>query len=331
MRTRTNTAETGGRTLVVTGDDFGLTHGVNRGIVYAHLHGILTHASLIATAPFVAEAIDLALRTPSLSLGVHLLLVDGAPCLRAKRIPTLANDGWHLRSTPGAFVRDWCLGKIDPMDVERELRAQIERVLCAGLRPTHLDSHKHLHMWPPIFHLVVRLSRDYDIPAVRVAVEQPVVTLLREHLHDRLLRGQAIDNLLMAPLGWLDRQALSTSGVQPIWFVGRVHTGLLTFDRLERLVGRLKPGRSELMTHPGFVDEHLTAARTRLREEREHDLRLLCAPAVPAMLQEAGIDLAEGPVPRIVSAQTEDARQPAVAIPPGTTRDGTDKRGQDIC
>jgi predicted glycoside hydrolase/deacetylase ChbG (UPF0249 family) len=331
VHTRTDTPEHGKRTLVVTGDDFGLTPGISRGIVHAHLHGILTHTSLMATAPFVAEAIDLALQTPSLSLGVHLLLVDGKPCLRASKVPTLVNDLRQFQPTAGAFVRDWCVGQINPTEVERELRAQIERVLSSGLRPTHLDSHKHLHMWPPIFHLVVRLAQEYGIPAVRVAAERPAVTLLREHLHDRGVRSQAIGNLLMVPLAWLDRLALPTSGVGSLWFVGRVHTGRLTVDRLKRMVGRLPPGGAELMTHPGFVDAHLASANTRLRQEREHELQLLCAPAVLALMQEAGIELAEGRVPRNVSQRTEDAPQPVPAALPDTNRDDPDKQGQDVC
>jgi chitin disaccharide deacetylase len=285
------------RRLVVTGDDFGLTPGVNRGIVYAHTHGVLTHASLMATTAFTADAIDLALGTPSLSVGLHLVLVDGRSCLPSGSIASLVDAGGRFRPTAGEFVRDWSLCRIDPDEVEHELRAQIEHVLAAGLHPTHLDSHKHLHMWPPIFQTVVRLACHYEVPAIRIPVERPVLGLIGWNRHERPARAQAIANALTAPLAWLNRLTLDRKGLDVAFFVGRVHTGLLSLERLKQTLERLPPGRSELMTHPGFVDGHLARVRTRLRDEREREVALLCARETREVIERAGVVLA-GPAGR---------------------------------
>jgi chitin disaccharide deacetylase len=283
------------RTLVVTGDDFGLTPGINEGIVQAHRRGILTHSSVMAAAPFAPEALQLARETPSLSLGVHLVLADGRPCLPPHRVRTLVDGDGRFRPTAGAFVRDWIASAIDAADVERELRAQIETVRRSGRKPTHLDAHKHLHMWPPIFDIVARLADESGIRAIRVAVERPILGLAIENRTDRPAFSQSIDNAMMAPLGWMAWRSLARRGIAPTWFLGRVHTGLLTPARLERAFQRIPPGRAEMMTHPGLVDEQLSFVRTRLRAEREHELALLCAPETRALLRQAGVELARAP------------------------------------
>jgi predicted glycoside hydrolase/deacetylase ChbG (UPF0249 family) len=281
------------RTLTITGDDFGLTPGINRGIVVAHTRGVLTHASLMATAPFAADAIRLARDTPSLSVGVHLMLVDGAPCLPGRLVPTLVDGGRHFRPSAGAFVRDWVLARLNVIEVELELRAQIERVFAGGVRPTHLDSHTHLHMWPPIFEIVARLALEYEIPSIRLALERPLLRLVIETAGDPVARHHAVHNLSMAPLAWVDARMFAPWKQRPAAFAGRTYTGMMTPERLARVIARLPAGDSELMTHPGYVDEHLASVRTCLREERERELEILCAPSTRALLERECVRLAE--------------------------------------
>lgn len=279
------------RTLAVTGDDFGLAPGVNAGIVHAHLHGILTHASLMAGARFAAAALRLARQTPSLAVGVHLVLADGRPVLPARRAATLVDVHGRFRPTAGEFVRRWVAGRVNADEAESELRAQIEWLLEAGFRPTHLDSHKHVHMWPPVFRIVARLAQEYGIPIVRLSIEKPIGRLVVENRSDPEALRQAAQNLLMAPLAWVNRRALARHGLAPSWFLGRVHTGLLSVRRLERALARVPPGRAELMTHPGYVDETLTSVKTRLRVEREAEVALLCAREAREAVVQAGFRL----------------------------------------
>src|SRR2546427_10055734 len=144
------------RTLIVNGDDFGLTSGVNAGILHAHERGILTSASVFANAPATEEALELARRTVTLGVGCHLTLVDGAPLLPPSQVPSLAPDGL-FRATWWAFISAMVGRRVALREIERELTAQIDRVTSAGVRPTHLDSHKHVHAYPPAFETVSRL------------------------------------------------------------------------------------------------------------------------------------------------------------------------------
>src|SRR5262245_1440462 len=136
------------RALIVNADDFGLTPGVNAGILDAHTRGILTSASMFANASATDHAIQLARRTPTLGIGCHLALVDADSVLPSSRLRTLAPDG-RFRPTWRAFIADALAGRIAVHEIEQELTAQIGRLIDAGLRLTHLDGHKHVHVFPP--------------------------------------------------------------------------------------------------------------------------------------------------------------------------------------
>src|SRR6185312_4059140 len=117
--------------LVVNADDFGFTRDVNAGIVEAHRNGILTATTLMATGNAFDDAVRLALEAPSLDIGCHLVLV-GAP-------------GFPL--TIPQLVRAVALGRID---IYTKLSERVRRIVDAGLSPTHLDTHKHTHLLPPV-------------------------------------------------------------------------------------------------------------------------------------------------------------------------------------
>src|SRR5262245_22573007 len=119
------------RRLVVNADDLGLTVGVNDGIFDAHEQGILTSASLLANAPATADAVRRARSHPALGLGVHLALVDGVPVLPPGRVPTLVEDDGRFRRSWKPFIAACLGGRVSLADIERELTAQVERVLAA--------------------------------------------------------------------------------------------------------------------------------------------------------------------------------------------------------
>ena len=187
----------GRRTLVVNGDDFGLTPGVNAGILAGHADGILTSASLFANAPETDAAIAIAHRTPTLGVGCHLTLVDGTPLLPPAHIPTLAPDG-QFRPTWSGFLAAAWRRQVDFTEVERELEAQIDRIRAAGIAVTHLDGHKHVHAYPPVFDIVARLARRFGIPAVRVPWERAPVRAVARTYH-RHRRQAGLNN--MPPVG----------------------------------------------------------------------------------------------------------------------------------
>jgi hopanoid biosynthesis associated protein HpnK len=280
------------RLLVVNGDDFGLTAGVNAGIVAAHANGILTSASLFANALETGAAIDLAHRTPTLGVGCHLTLVDGVPMLPASRLPTLAPDGRFMPTWAGFIGAAW-RRRIQLAEIERELEAQVDRLRSAGIALTHLDGHKHVHAYPPVFAIVVRLARRFGIPVVRVPWERRPARVVVQHLFHRHARRQAIENLALTPWAGQDRRLLVAHGLTPApEFVGRTLTGLLTAATLHALLARLPPGAHELMVHPGYLDAALARVRTRLRAQRAAELSLLIDPSTIAAIRRAGIVLA---------------------------------------
>jgi len=281
------------RALIVNADDFGLTPGVNAGILDAHTRGILTSASMFANASATDHAIQLARRTPTLGIGCHLALVDADPVLPSSLLPTLAPDG-HFRPTWRAFIADALAGRIAVHEIEQELAAQISRVADAGLRLTHLDGHKHVHVFPPVFGAVARLARRFGIPTVRIPYESPSLALVARNARRPGARRQAIENVALAPWAWRDRLLLARHELAPApAFLGRVLTGMFTKEDVGELLERVGQGVSELMTHPGYPDPALDRVATRLRQERAAEVAVLTDPAIVERVRREGIALVQ--------------------------------------
>jgi predicted glycoside hydrolase/deacetylase ChbG (UPF0249 family) len=262
------------RSLVVNADDLGLTVGVNNGIFDAHDRGVLTSASVFANAGATADALARAMRRPSFGVGVHLTLVDGQPTLPAARVPSLIEGDGRFRSSWKPFIVSCLLGRVSLREVEQELNAQVDRVRSAGLILTHLDAHKHVHAYPPIFDIVTRLAARFRIPVVRVPFERwPSVG--GDAPQRRTVRSQALLTAAMLPWAWQDYRRAARARIRTPHFVGRAHTGVLSARALAEMVKALPPGVTELMVHPGYVDETLTRLNTRLLDARADEVDLL--------------------------------------------------------
>lgn len=297
------------RSLVVNADDLGLTVGVNDGIFDAHDRGIVTSASIFANAPATPDAIARSRSQPSLGVGVHLALVDGAPTLPPARVPTLVHgDGRFLTSWKPFIVR--CLqGRVALNEVERELAAQVDRIRSEGLRVTHLDAHKHIHAFPPVFAIVVRLAAWFRIPVVRVPYERwsPVWgDLWQRHVATR----QSLLNLAMLPWARRNYRMAAAHGIRTPQFTGRTHTGVMSIEALVTTIRRLPPGVTELMVHPGHLDDALRQMPTRLLSSREQEIQLLCSPVLRTVLRTQCVQLVrhDGVAPtESVSKELRDA------------------------
>jgi predicted glycoside hydrolase/deacetylase ChbG (UPF0249 family) len=262
------------RSLVINADDLGLTVGVNDGILDAHDLGVLTSASVFANAPATGNALARARQHPSLGIGCHLTLVDGQPTLPPARVPSLIEDDGQFRPSWKPFIVSCLLGRISLAEVEQELTAQIDRIRSAGVTLTHLDAHKHVHAYPPIFAIVTRLAERFQIPVVRVPFER----WSNPHggtTQKWTARSQALMNAAMLPWGWRDYRTAARAGIRTPHFIGRTHTGVLSAEALAAMVRALPPGVTELMVHPGYVDEALTRLNTRLLDARADEVNLL--------------------------------------------------------
>jgi chitin disaccharide deacetylase len=289
------------RQLVVNADDLGLTVGVNDGIFDAHELGILTSASLFANAPATGDAIRRARLRTSLGVGVHLALVDGSPTLPAESVPTLVTGDGRFHQSWRPFIIACLRGQVSLDDVERELAAQIGRVLDAGIAPTHLDAHKHVHAYPPIFGVVARLAVEFSIPVVRVPHERgSLSTILARGERQATRRAQASLNAALWPWAWLNYRTAARLGLRTPHVIGRIDTGILTRAALHRLLREARSGVTELMVHPGYVDEALRRLPTRLVESRLDEVALLCGMETRALLVGERIQLVRHDLVRTV-------------------------------
>src|SRR5437879_7789557 len=139
--------------MIINADDFGFTSGVNRAIVEAHTSGVVTSSTLMANGPAFAEAAHLARTTPRLSVGCHVVLIDGIPVLPAERIPTLTTRNSatpHFHDGIKAFAARALAGRINPEEIEAEACAQIRKIQSTGINISDIDTHKHTHLFPAI-------------------------------------------------------------------------------------------------------------------------------------------------------------------------------------
>jgi hopanoid biosynthesis associated protein HpnK len=261
--------------LILNADDFGLTAGVNRAILELHRAGVLTSASLMARAAATDEAIELARATPSLGVGCHVVLVDGEPVLRAQNLPTLVDPRTgRFYPTLGAFLKFLLIGRIRSSEIEAETAAQIALLQKRGLQVTHIDTHKHAHMFPAILRPVLRAARAAGIRTVRNPFEPawsrratPGGLWLRR-AEVRLLRClEPAFRRIVAEEGFT-----TTDGA-----IGVLATGTLDSTTVSSLLRNLPEGTWELVTHPGYNDSDLAQAHTRLLASRETEREALSA------------------------------------------------------
>jgi predicted glycoside hydrolase/deacetylase ChbG (UPF0249 family) len=265
---------TGRKQLVVNADDFGFTPDVNEGIVEAHRRGILTATTLMANGAAFDDAVRLARETPSLDIGCHLVLIGGRSLLTGRALP--ASVPQLLAALARREVRPY-----------QELAPQVRRILDAGIRPTHLDTHKHTHLAPPVLDAVARLGEEFGIRWVRRPFDFPL-----NALHGTVPR---LKRLTSDALGLMRRRfhrVLQRHGCRTTdHFAGFQITGRFRTAELVHLMGAIPEGSTELMCHPGRCGAALRSARTRLKESREQELEALVAPEVRAAMERNGIEL----------------------------------------
>ncbi len=163
--------------LIVNADDFGYTRGVNSGVIRGFCDGIITSTTLMANGVAFEDAVEHAKKNPKLGVGCHLVLVGGACVEATSAIPSLADDEGRLPPSLAVLTGKLLAGVVRGEDLARELRAQISKVIRAGIEPTHLDSHKHTHSHPRVMEQVVRVAEEFGIRRVRKPFENGGVLL----------------------------------------------------------------------------------------------------------------------------------------------------------
>jgi predicted glycoside hydrolase/deacetylase ChbG (UPF0249 family) len=259
--------------LIVNADDFGLTSGVNRAIIELHAAEVLTSATLMAQASATEEAIAMARSMPTLGAGCHVVLVDGAPTLGPRQIRSLAS-GKNGRFVPtlGSFLRRLLTGRIRSREIETETAAQIALLQSYGLRLTHVDTHKHTHMFPAVLRPVLRAAKAAGIHAVRNPFE-PVWSINATREAPEMRRLQVI---LLRRLEPVFRRIVAEEGFTTTdGSIGILATGTINIATVHSLLLAMPEGTFELVTHPGYRDEDLARVNTRLLASREMERNAL--------------------------------------------------------
>jgi hopanoid biosynthesis associated protein HpnK len=259
--------------LILNADDFGLTAGVNRAILELHRAGRLTSATLMAKAAATDEAIEIASSTPTLGVGCHVVLVDGEPALPRSQIPTLIDPGTGLfRISPTGFIMRLFTGRIRAAEIQAEAAAQIRLLQARGLPLTHIDTHKHTHMFPAVLRPVLRAAKAAGILAVRNPFEP--AWSRRATPHAPLLRRAQVSLLRLWEPAF--RRIVTEEGFATTdGALGVLATGTLDAATVRSLLRDLPAGTWELVAHPGHYDADLAQAGTRLLASRETEREVL--------------------------------------------------------
>ena len=273
------------RQLIVNADDFGYTRGVNRAILEACREGVVTSTSLLANGAAFEEAVEAAASEPRLDVGCHLNFVEGRPVSAPERIP-------HLVRGDGQFLPAWhlatrlTLGAVPESEIEREAGAQIGKLLQAGVRVSHVDTHKHTHTHPALARAIGRAARELGIRWIRRPFENFLPGSAGRISPKRLLVESL--NLLASAF---ERRMSAMGLAMPDYFTGVVLTGRLTGEEFGATLAALPEGTTEVMCHPGYCDAELDGAPTRLRGERELERETVSDGRWRARMEELGIEL----------------------------------------
>jgi hopanoid biosynthesis associated protein HpnK len=283
------------RRLIINADDFGLTSGVNRAIAEAGRARAITSATIMASAPAFAEAVDFSKRVSRLKTGCHVVLIDGEPV--ARDLPSLTRPSPshgmpRFRNSLKDFARAAVRKQIRADEIQREVEAQICKIQSTGVALSHVDSHKHTHIFPHVLRPLLRAASACGVRAVRNPFEPvrcwPGKLVLGTP--GMWLRAAGVASFQMFAGAF--QRAVREEGIKTTdGTVGIVLTGKLGQKALSAILETLPEGTWELVCHPGYSDADLHAAGTRLTQSRETELEALTSEETRSLMSRRGIEL----------------------------------------
>lgn len=273
------------RFLIVNGDDFGLSTGVNRAIIEAHTQGILTSTSLMVTGAAFDQAVELAKSHPNLGVGLHLTLGKGKAVLPHSKIPHLVDAEGHFPNDTDRAGVYYQFNADARRQLSLEIRAQLEKFRATGLKLSHVDGHRHMHSNPVILRALVDLAEEFDIRVIRLPSEELGLTL---NLDRRDLKTKLLWWTVFSGLRLYGERVLKARGVG---FVDRVYgllqSGQMTEDYLIGLIPQIRANLVEIYSHPAVpesTDERIYGG--------QKELDALLSDRVRSTIAAAGFELA---------------------------------------
>ncbi len=283
------------RRLIINADDLGLTRGINLAVSECADGGMLRSATLMANGPAFDDAVKMVRGREGFGTGIHFVLTGLKPVAPAQNLDGLVGPEGLLPSGPLGLLRKIEADKSVRDALRKELFAQAEKVFDSGITPTHFDSHKHVHIIPAVLNIMVEIAGRFSVNWVREPFE-PNGSWRFLHDLEKGFRGKFLKQLAgtraSIPARPVFRSRVRRAGIQtPAGVYGISFTGLMNEAMLRRLCGMLKPGLSELMTHPGIVDAELLSLKGRLVESRAKEKELLVSAGIKGAFEENDIML----------------------------------------
>ncbi|BAZ51623.1 YdjC-like protein [Nostoc sp. NIES-4103] len=240
------------RFVIINGDDFGFSRGVNQAIIQAHEQGVLTSTSLMVTGDAADEAIALARTHPNLAVGLHLVLVCGRAVLPPSQIPHLVDSMGNFSNSPLQAGLNYQFHPAAREELRQEIRGQLEKFCESGLTLSHVDGHLHLHTHPVVMRILVELAQEFKIRVIRLPSEELGINL-------KLNRSSLLTKLVWAGVfGRLRRYSEDLLTSQGIAFAKRVYgllqTGSMTEEYLLGLIPQIQADLVEIYSHPAVVN-----------------------------------------------------------------------------
>ena len=260
----------------------------------AHRDGVVSSTTLMASGAAFNDAVESARALPKLSVGCHVVLTDGAPVSPPGAVDTLlairSAEPEKFYSSLSAFAARATLGGFDREQLVAEITAQIRKIQATGLEVTHLDSHKHAHIFPEILAAMLRAARICGVPAIRSPFVPMKAIMAQQFAGKRaLLKRYGQVRILNTFARHFRRQTLRAGILAPDGVIGVIETGLLDAILLRQALTSLPEGTWELVCHPGYADADLRAVHTRLIEARERERNLLTSPELKDFLEKQKI------------------------------------------
>lgn len=272
--------------LILNADDLGYTRGINHAIGRCSAAGALRSATLMANGAAFEDACSMIRNGQQHgggpAVGAHLVLTELRSLSPPGEIPGLVDEEGFLPASPGKLMSAILQGRVTELNIRKELHRQVARIVDSGLRPTHLDSHKHVHVLPLVLDAVIDVARKHSIQWIRSPFETIRVGGLIETVHPSRRSTFFKQHLRACSMSLCRPQFTSRvrqAGLRtPDHFCGISLTGVWSEQAMVHLLERLPEGINEWMFHPGDCDSELMTQRTRLSTQRQEERDLLLSP-----------------------------------------------------